>query len=1677
MKLSKALVLALLLILVSNLLAIADPDDNKGLQDLDKLAITDTKPWSRPLTPAFRDAAKKYDVPLPLLLALGYFGSHFENRGGAPTIEGGYGVMALRDNWYGAKSLGHGAARTGEKADKLKIDPAANIMAAAAVLDSYATDQAIDRTKGLQAWLDPVIKYAGLDDEDNKYFASEIFDKLRAGLDYTNAAGERFQFDPQDIGAVNPDSLLPADVVPASKIERRVFGETYKSSSSLSTASVNQPGRNDLNPLSADYGPAVWDPAASCNYSAYYTAKDTVVCHTIEGSAAGARSWFKNCSAQVSAHYVVSESGGVWQCVDESYKAWHVSCYNSRAIGIEHEGYAASGSHPHSLYDASGLLTRDICNSWGIPKEKRTVGPGILGHIDITRCCCGTHTDPGNGWDWDYYMGVVRGSPPPPSWDATYHAASYPSSMVAGSTEIAWAEFTNQGTAAWAHSQTYLGTSSPQDRTSPFCNPGNWAGCNRPTDVDQSSVTQGQVGRFTFILKAPATPGVYVEHYKLVREGVTWFGPEITWTITVAAATGNITGTVRSSADSQPISGATVAISGGPSTSTNASGVYTFGGITAATYTISASKSGFNPSSSSVTVNAGETTTKDFSLTPTDATPPSAPTGLTATAVSPSQINLSWTASTDNVGVADYRVYRGGAQIGTTAGTTYQDNGLAADTTYGYYVIARDAANNLSSASSPASATTLPSAVPIFEDGFANLNYWEGIVESPMPPTPYPPILISDKNHNSFSGTNSLKSLSSTDPNQGCLIGHTFDPAFGAAKFETYFFDGTDTGYSGEFEGSTEGWVSYTVAYATLSNVGGGVSGSCLQATDAGWTAGCYREITTGFTIGETYTMSMWSKWAPPPSGKSYDPANPPRCFVRFINGSGGEIRTDYSGNINTDNNWHQYSTSGTIPSGTAKIWVGHWGILNATSTHSYYADSMVFTTAVGNGSRQGLQVRCHAPDGVKAIYFVGCYSVNGPSDSPKNYSVGYYKVCGTGCTNWYWTYDAKPRTTGWHKFTLDFLPYTGSGDVRAYIDGTLVGTLDRTLDTQTYGLNMVAYGYHYRVNYEAVYDDVAMYATQPYPAPTMGVPQALGTTTIRWNFTDNSDNEFAFKVIDASNATKGTTGALYRTGLAGYIDESGLAPNTPYTRTIKAFNGSLDSWSSSPATKWTLSQAPSASNVTCDHAASDWSKNPDCQFTAVGGFGTETVSGYRYAWDQSPTHTFTGSEAVWNSGNLVRTASAEGDWYLHVQGFNGEGVTNGALDLGPFKYDGTPPLNPTSAVETHGALSDTWQSTVSAPAFTWSGASDGLSGISDYLVYFESDEEGTSTTPVTSAAYDPPAASTGTYYLRVCARDAAGNEADEWTTLFTFKYDGSAPDTPSVYDDGPFTGSTIKLHATWQSADADSGIAEFQYAVGTAPGAQDVVPWTSAGTEGEGIITIPDPGLTTGTTYYVSVQAKNGAEALSLAGSSDGIQLAEAADKISTAKEREDSRSAGLQAKIVTAAFPGSFYIEEADRFSGILVLGPPPAGADPGALVTVGGVMGLNASNERAILNPAVIVEAAANQGRIPPALFIAGGNLGGSDYKTYTPGVTGGSGLNQIGLLISTFGQITSVGEQEILVKIGSSDEPIKVIASGLDLSGFAADDYVIVKGIASLELDGSTLKPIIRVSTSEDIQEVL
>jgi chitodextrinase len=89
-----------------------------------------------------------------------------------------------------------------------------------------------------------------------------------------------------------------------------------------------------------------------------------------------------------------------------------------------------------------------------------------------------------------------------------------------------------------------------------------------------------------------------------------------------------------------------------------------------------------------------------------DATPPTPPTAVTATAVSTSTINVSWSGATDNVGVTGYHLFRDGVQIADQAGTSFTDSTASPDTSYSYTVVAVDAAGNVSAASAAATVST-----------------------------------------------------------------------------------------------------------------------------------------------------------------------------------------------------------------------------------------------------------------------------------------------------------------------------------------------------------------------------------------------------------------------------------------------------------------------------------------------------------------------------------------------------------------------------------------------------------------------------------------------------------------------------------------------------------------------------------------------------------------------------------------------------------------------------------------------------------------------------------------------------------------------------------------------------------------------------------------------------------
>ncbi|MBK7667285.1 MAG: N-acetylmuramoyl-L-alanine amidase [Sphingobacteriaceae bacterium] len=211
-----------------------------------------------------------------------------------------------------------------------------------------------------------------------------------------------------------------------------IFGENYNilSSSTVKiskTSILSQSGQNYKSntpsvTFSPDYGPALWNPT-TCNYSSRSGTQITAVAiHDVEGSYSGCISWFKNCSANASAHYVLRSSDGqVTQMILEVDKAWHIGSENPYTVGLEHEGYASSSAwYTNAMYVSSANLVRDICTSNSINPLRCYYGPGCSG--TTPQCGLGsctkikghqmypsqTHSDPGPYWNWDKFYKLIN---------------------------------------------------------------------------------------------------------------------------------------------------------------------------------------------------------------------------------------------------------------------------------------------------------------------------------------------------------------------------------------------------------------------------------------------------------------------------------------------------------------------------------------------------------------------------------------------------------------------------------------------------------------------------------------------------------------------------------------------------------------------------------------------------------------------------------------------------------------------------------------------------------------------------------------------------------------------------------------------------------------------------------------------------------------------------------------------------------------------------------------------------------------------------------------------------------------------------------------------------------------------------------------------------------------------
>ena len=323
----------------------------------------------------FETAARMCKVPVELLLAMGYYNALWEMpppptsayRKGDPEGRGDYGIMQLTQN-PSRNTLGKAAKLTGLSNARLKNDRSANIEGGAAFLSDLVGKT---KPKRLNGWQEALTQYA-----DTDLYASQVYGVLRDGASTTISSGERLKLSPQDVE------------VP--KVYSAQSGNT-------------------------DYPLAVCRPAAPCNYT--NSDRDTsydirkIVIHVAEGSYSGTISWFENCAAQGSAHFVVSREGRVAQCVRNEDIAWHAGWWdtNTHSIGIEHAGYIDNPDwFTRSMYHTSARLSAWCCKEYKIPIDRKH----IIAHSEVPGCSgdgggANCHTDPGPYWNWKEYMRLI----------------------------------------------------------------------------------------------------------------------------------------------------------------------------------------------------------------------------------------------------------------------------------------------------------------------------------------------------------------------------------------------------------------------------------------------------------------------------------------------------------------------------------------------------------------------------------------------------------------------------------------------------------------------------------------------------------------------------------------------------------------------------------------------------------------------------------------------------------------------------------------------------------------------------------------------------------------------------------------------------------------------------------------------------------------------------------------------------------------------------------------------------------------------------------------------------------------------------------------------------------------------------------------------------------------------
>ncbi len=310
--------------------------------------------------------------------------------------------------------------------------------------------------------------------------------------------------------------------------------------------------------------------------------------------------------------------------------------------------------------------------------------------------------------EWAIYKGICTYFGSTPTWDkysCEFVSHDIPTTMEVGQRYTVHVTMRNRGV-VWSDARGFrLGAVGDSD---PFS--------TATRQAVSGSVNPGSTHTFTFTLRAPLSVGTYTTEWQMVRDGYQWFGPTVAQTIEVTGIPDTEPPTVptglvaaaqnemrvdlswNASTDDRGVIGYYIYRNGvkiGSSATTSYSDV-TCQPSTTYTYEVTAYDDFMNESGKSAPAEA---------TTPLPS-PPTVPQNLRGTGATTSTISLAWDASSDNLGVVGYRVYRNGVHVGTTANTSFTDTGLHYTTSYTYQVDAYDAVPSYSEKSAPVTLST-----------------------------------------------------------------------------------------------------------------------------------------------------------------------------------------------------------------------------------------------------------------------------------------------------------------------------------------------------------------------------------------------------------------------------------------------------------------------------------------------------------------------------------------------------------------------------------------------------------------------------------------------------------------------------------------------------------------------------------------------------------------------------------------------------------------------------------------------------------------------------------------------------------------------------------------------------------------------------------------------------------